>query len=144
MKRLETIFFVSVFSALVLSGCGAPTPDDARTDPAPETPTLDFGGGKPRPALVFEPTELPDGQAGQAYEARVSVSRNVTPAGGFFLAEGTLPPGLELVVLEGEDALLLSGTPSEAGVFIFTLGVWCFGTNVSGQEGQQEYQLVVH
>jgi len=33
--------------------------------------------------------------------------------------------------------------PTETGTFKFTVGAWCLGTNVSGQTGQREYELVV-
>ena len=97
----------------------------------------------PRPELVFDPTALPDGQLGVTYEAEVHVSQNVTPVGEFYLVEGTLPPGLELVQWEGENAVRITGAPAEAGTYSFILGVWCYGTSVNGQMGTQEYSLVI-
>ena len=99
--------------------------------------------GDRRPALVFSPAELPQAQVGQPYSATFSISGNVTPVGDMFVDTGTLPPGLQLTFDEASRTAELSGTPTEAGTFKFTVGAWCFGTNVSGQTGQREYELVV-
>ena len=99
------------------------------------------GGG--RPALVFSPADLPPAQAGQAYSATISISHNETPVGDMYVDSGALPAGLALVFDETSRTAQISGTPSQAGTFKFTVGAWCFGTNVSGQTGQHEYELVV-
>ncbi len=98
----------------------------------------------PRGPLQFAPTALPDAQVGVPYEAKVSISDNATPAGEFSISEGTLPGGLTLEKVEGEDAARISGTPQEAGAFTFKIFVWCYGTNVSGQVGEKEYTLTVN
>lgn len=95
-------------------------------------------------ALEFEPDELPNAQRGAAYETRVRVTENNTPVGEFWISDGGLPAGLELVKLEGEeDTAIIRGVPEEAGAFTFTVNVWCYGTNVSGQQGEKEYTLLV-
>ena len=99
--------------------------------------------GGQRPALVFAPAELPEAQVGQSYSATISVSGNVTPVGDVFVDAGTLPAGLQLNFDEASRTAELSGAPTEAGTFKFTVGAWCLGTNVSGQTGQREYELVV-
>jgi hypothetical protein len=96
-----------------------------------------------RGPLVFQPDELPAAQAGISYEARIIISGNTTPAGAFSVSEGTLPAGLQLETLEGENAARIFGTPTRAGAYKFTIFVWCYGTNVSGQTGEKEYTLVV-
>ncbi len=97
----------------------------------------------PRGLLKFDPAVLPEAQVGVPYEAKVSISDNATPAGEFSISEGTLPGGLTMEKIEGEDAARISGTPQEAGAFTFRIFVWCYGTNVSGQVGEKEYTLTV-
>jgi hypothetical protein len=41
------------------------------------------------------------------------------------------------------NTIQISGTPTVAGTFSFTIYVWCYGTNVSGQTATQGYTLVV-
>ncbi len=100
--------------------------------------------GDRRPAaLAFSPAELPEAQVGRPYSATISVSGNVTPVGDMFVDTGALPPGLQLTFDETSRTAEISGTPTEAGTFKFAVGAWCFGTNVSGQTGEQEFELVV-
>lgn len=99
--------------------------------------------GPERGPLVFQPDELPAAQVGFPYQAKIGITGNVTPAGSFSVQENTLPPGLTLEVLKGEDAARLFGTPARAGTYEFKVFVWCYGTNVSGQTGEKEYTLVV-
>ena len=97
----------------------------------------------PRGPLKFDPAALPDAQVGVPYETRISISDNATPAGAFSISEGTLPGGLTMEKVEGEDAARITGTPQEAGTFTFRVFVWCYGTNVSGQVGEKAYSLTV-
>ena len=99
--------------------------------------------GDRRPALVFSPAELPQAQVGQPYSATVSITGNVTPVGDMFVDIGTLPAGLQLTFDDASRTGVISGTPTETGTFKFAVGAWCLGTNVSGQTGQREYELVV-
>ena len=99
--------------------------------------------GGQRPALVFAPAELPEAQAGQAYSATITVSENVTPVGGMSVDNRSLPAGLEFSFDETARAATISGTPTETGTFKITVSAWCYGTNVSGQTGEHEYQLIV-
>lgn len=71
------------------------------------------------------------------------------------LALGRRPPGKQVggdtdvveldlaLAKEPEDTIQVSGTPTVAGTFTFTIYVWCYGTNVSGQTATQGYTLVV-
>ena len=97
----------------------------------------------PRGPLKFDPAVLPEAQVGVPYDAKISISDNATPAGAFSISEGTLPGGLTMEKVEGEDAVRISGTPQEAGTFPFRVFVWCYGTNVSGQVGEKGYTLTV-
>jgi hypothetical protein len=96
-----------------------------------------------RPPLAFTPTELEGAHAGRPYLATISVQQNATPVGAMSISSGELPPGLELTFLEGSDAGEITGTPAAAGTYVFTVEVWCFGTNVNGQTGSATYTLVV-
>jgi hypothetical protein len=94
-------------------------------------------------ALVFTPDQLPDAQVGVPYSAEIQVTKNMTPVGGAQVSDGKLPAGLTLEKVESKDTILISGTPTEAGTFTFTVAVWCYGTNVNGQMGQKKYTLIV-
>jgi len=97
-----------------------------------------------RGPLKFDPVSLPSAQVGVPYEAEIKVTENVTPVGDFSVAPDTLPPGLELAIEEEvADTAKITGIPEEAGTYTFTVSVWCYGTNVSGQTGEMEYTIVV-
>jgi hypothetical protein len=97
-----------------------------------------------RSELQFSPTTLPDAQVGSAYAATITVTQAATPVDGASVQDGALPAGLELAVSRDPiDTIHLSGTPTAAGTFKFTIYVWCLGTQVSGQTATQEYTLVV-
>ena len=101
-------------------------------------------GCTPRPALQFSPATLPDAQVGSPYAATVTVSQAVTPVGGASVQDGALPAGLDLVLAkQPANTIQISGTPTVAGTFNFTVYVWCYGTNVNGQTATQGYTLVV-
>src|SRR3954471_7605568 len=97
-----------------------------------------------RGALNFTPDRLPDAHSGQAYEVIVTVTGNVTPVGDMYVSGGSLPPGMTLDFTRGSsNNARLTGTPTTAGSYVFTISAWCLGTNVSGQAGDQNYSLVV-
>jgi hypothetical protein len=98
-----------------------------------------------RAALSFSPDRLPSATAGQAYEAIITVSGNETPVGDIYVSNGALPAGITLDFSQGSaDNATLSGTPTAAGTYVFTVSAWCLGTNVSGQMGETNYTLVVN
>jgi hypothetical protein len=97
----------------------------------------------PRPALEFLPGQMPDAQVGHPYEVEILIAQNVTPVGNYSISDGALPPGLELVMDEQLHTARITGTPNQAGTYPFTVSVWCYGTNVSGQTGEKQYTLVV-
>jgi hypothetical protein len=97
----------------------------------------------PAGPLIFKPDTLPDAQIDVSYETEIQVTQNKTPVGEFSISKGALPAGLELIKVVGKDQAKISGIPTEAGTFTFTVSVWCYGTNVSGQTGEKEYSIVV-
>jgi hypothetical protein len=131
LSAILLVAFVSMSCRLFVGGTTTRQPEDRE----------DFGptGGP----LNFVPESLPAAQVGMTYEEEIRVTGNNTPVGDFALSEGALPAGLELVFVEGENAATISGIPEETGAFMFTVSVWCFGTQVSGQTGEKEYSIVV-
>jgi hypothetical protein len=107
--------------------------------PATPTPTL-FPVSK---SLQIKPDTLPNAQLGVMYETEIQISQNVTPVGDITIQQGALPAGLQLEFLRGEDAAKISGIPDETGTYTVTLFAWCYGTMVSGQTVEKEYQIVV-
>ena len=94
--------------------------------------------------LMFSPVTLADAQAGSPYAATITVTQTRTPVGGAAVSDGALPAGLDLELSDQHDNTIhISGTPAAAGTFHFTVSVWCYGTNVSGQTGSQQYTLLV-
>ena len=111
---------------------------------AQETPTPDpYIFPEVTTPLKIEPDSLLNAQTGVEYEVEIRVSDNVTPVSSVFISDGTLPAGLELVFVDDEDSITISGTPEEAGTFNFTVFVSCVGTMVAGQTGEREYVIVV-
>ena len=97
----------------------------------------------PRPALQFLPDQMPEARTGFPYEVEILISGNATPVGNYSISSGALPPGLELIMDEQLHIARISGTPTQTGSYKFTVSVWCYGTNVSGQTGDKQYTLVV-
>jgi hypothetical protein len=102
-----------------------------------------FRDPRPRPALEFDPLELPAAQVDVAYEATITVSQNVTPVYWMQLVDGALPDGLTLEYHEHDSFAKIVGTPTRAGTFKFSVGAACLGTSVNGQMGQKEYVIEV-
>ena len=96
-----------------------------------------------RPALQFLPEKMPEARVGVPYKVDILITGNVTPVGNYSISDGALPTGLELVMDEQLHTARISGTPQQAGTFSFTVSVWCYGTNVSGQTGEKKYSLAV-
>jgi len=94
-------------------------------------------------ALVFSPDQLPPATTGQPYHAVISVTQNVTPVFQMSVDVAKLPPGLSFAFLRGQNAAEITGTPLQAGSYKFTVTALCYGTNVAGQTGGHDYQLVV-
>jgi hypothetical protein len=85
------------------------------------------------PAVTLSPTSLPAGTVNTAYEQSLSA----TPAGNYSFARtgGSLPPGLTLSA-----AGVLSGTPTTAGSYTFTVTATGFGTCT----GTRQYTVTIN
>jgi len=131
-------FLLAIIVLILLASfaCKALTPTAA-------APTPDYIFPEVTTPLKIEPASLPKGQLGADYEVQIRVSDNVTPINSVFLSEDTLPAGLELVYVDGDDSFTIRGVPEETGSFTFTVFVSCVGTMVSGQTGQMEYTIIV-
>ena len=96
-----------------------------------------------RPALGFEPAQLPVAHVGQPYDVVIRVTHNRTPVDSAALGGGALPAGLVLEKAPNGVGAHIVGRPTAAGTSSFTLRVTCFGTNVTGQSGSRSYTLDV-
>ncbi len=101
-------------------------------------------GGNGPSSLVFTPDKLPDAKVGQVYQTTITVTKNDTPVFQMGLAEGGLPAGLSFMFNEGKNSATISGIPTAAGTFKFTVGAACYGTSVNGQTGSQPYLLTIN
>src|SRR5204863_6471767 len=85
------------------------------------------------PALAINPSSLPDGAVGMAYNQTASATGG-TPAYTFGISAGTLPGGLSLA-----SGGALTGTPNAPGVFNFTIKA----TDANGCMGTRAYMVTV-
>ncbi len=86
----------------------------------------------PCPSLTFNPPALPGGAAGIAYNQKVTATGGAEPY-HFALSSGALPPGVSLNI-----AGVLSGTPTQAGIYNFTITA-----ESNGCTGAQPYSLAI-
>ncbi|WNH47040.1 putative Ig domain-containing protein [Xanthomonas hawaiiensis] len=82
------------------------------------------------PTLTLSPPALPAGTAGSAYSQALSATGGTAPY-SYSLATGVLPAGLSLSA-----AGVLSGTPTQAGSFVFTATVTDSTAGVPGQSSR--------
>lgn len=86
-------------------------------------------------SLTLNPSSLPAGQRGTAYNQTITASSGVGPY-TFTVASGTLPPGLTL-----SSGGAITGTPTNMGTYHFT--IMATDTN-SADTGSQSYSLVIN
>ena len=91
------------------------------------------GADEPPVVIAIRPEDVPDGEVGQAYAQALTASGGTAPH-TFAVTGGTLPPGLSL---SAQGAL--SGTPSAAGDFSFTVTA----TDTGGNTGSRTYGMSV-
>ena len=86
------------------------------------------------PTLMFKPEVLPDGQRNVQFEQAITISGGTGPY-EFMQLAGSLPPGVSL-----SPSGVLSGTPTAAGTYHFTL----LATDTSGGCGSvRDYTLTI-
>lgn len=100
--------------------------------PGSRTYTLIVNG--PCPALVVNPASLSVGMLGQVYN-QAFITSGGAPGYSFLVSAGTLPPNLVLSA-----AGVLSGTPTSAGNFHFTIQT----TDNNGCQGTRLYTLTIN
>ena len=83
--------------------------------------------------IVISPEELPDGEVSERYRATLTAEGGTEPH-TFAVTGGTLPPGLSL-----SSAGAISGRPSEAGEFSFTVTA----TDADGNTGSRDYAVSI-
>ncbi|WP_321472814.1 putative Ig domain-containing protein [uncultured Paludibaculum sp.] len=88
----------------------------------------------PAPVLTISPSTLPTGVMGSFYYAGLSADGFFSPP-SFSVSSGSLPPGIALTT-----AGVFQGTPSQAGLFSFTVRAASAST---GQSTTRDYQIQV-
>jgi hypothetical protein len=98
------------------------------------SPTAPVGGSAAAPSAVvsIEPGTLPAAVAGSAYSQALSASGGSGPY-TFAVTAGSLPPGVALA------GTTISGTPTQAGTFAFTVRA----TGAGGASGTRAFSLRV-
>ncbi|MCP4323321.1 MAG: hypothetical protein GY787_16035 [Alteromonadales bacterium] len=99
------------------------------------------------PDLKISPEKLPEAIIGQPYYVEFSASMNQTSIGSFHLSSGRLPAGLEFVYVDdnsGGSRAIIEGIPTEIGDFPITIETRSYGTQCSGQSGEQQYVLTMN
>ena len=89
--------------------------------------------GTPCPTITLSPAGLPGGMVGTAYSQTIAASGGTAPY-TFAKTAGAKPPGLSLT-----SGGLLSGTPTDAGIFNFTVTA----TDAHGCTGSQTYSVTI-
>ncbi|TDN78992.1 uncharacterized protein YhjY with autotransporter beta-barrel domain [Stakelama pacifica] len=105
------------------------TASDANSNSGARSYTIDIVA----PTIALTPDMLDDGILGTAYSVTLSASGGVGPY-GYSIASGALPAGL---TLSGDG--LLSGTPTAAGSFGFTLSA----ADANGNAGTKAYSIAI-
>ncbi|HKQ75528.1 MAG TPA: Ig domain-containing protein [Blastocatellia bacterium] len=85
------------------------------------------------PTITFFPSSLPAGAVGTPYSQDIHLDGGTKPISASLIS-GSLPPGVTI-----DASGLLSGAPTTAGIFYFTLR----GTDAYGCMGTHDYGLVV-
>lgn len=128
-------FQMQLYNGQACAGCDPLTGDPISATIGGVTPDINFlltASGCP--IITVNPSTLPNGTVSQAYSA------TVTSTGGagtvtFAVLDGDLPDGLTLTPGSG----LISGTPTAAGAFVFTISA----TDANGCSGARTYHVEI-
>ncbi|HLQ22306.1 MAG TPA: Ig domain-containing protein [Gemmatimonadales bacterium] len=123
--HLDTFGNPAVTSQVCVGGTPQPPTPPAPPPPPPPPPP-------PTPQLAFVDTWVQVGTVGVAYTRQLSVQNGTAPS--FSLASGTLPNGLTVSA-----AGLLSGIPTKAGQFAFTVRA----TDPVAKEASHEFSIQI-
>jgi len=116
---------------------GANSQDERGATFPRSTTACSIGAFEPQSAtttITLSPTALPNGTVGVAYNQTISASGGSGTGFTFAITAGTLPSGLTL-----SSSGLLSGTPTAAGLFTFTVTA----TDSARNMGSQQYTLTI-
>ena len=98
--------------------------------------TIEVGSGD---LLIDTVSPLNTGNVGAVYSQTIAASGGVPPYRNWSVLSGALPPGLTL----NETSGILSGTPTTAGAYDFTLAVDDSSSNGSLQSAQKPFRLTI-
>jgi hypothetical protein len=107
------------------------------TDSASQTGSRAYTLTVAQPTVSVAPATLPNASAGSAYSQAVTASGGIAPY-TYQVSAGALPAGLTL-----SSAGVLSGTPTAAGSFSFTVSATDSSTGTGPASGMRAYTLVV-
>jgi len=95
-----------------------------------------YGGFAP---IVVSPATLPNGTAGVAYNQTVSATGGASTSYTWSVSSGNLPTGLQLGPPTFGPSVQISGTPTAAGSFTFTITAVDSGSN----SGSRTYTVII-
>jgi hypothetical protein len=81
--------------------------------------------------------------AGERAEIVGGLVNGRTPVGGVDLADGRLPPGLELEFVREAMSFAIRGVPSEPGRYEVGIHAWTYGTNYPGDHATATVSIEV-
>ncbi|MFN4257951.1 MAG: beta strand repeat-containing protein [Gemmataceae bacterium] len=96
---------------------------------------LDIGAFELAPAFAITTTSLPNGTYGTAYSQTIETV-NGSPPLSFSISAGALPNGLTLAAATGQ----ISGTPTAAGSFTFTVSV----TDSASSNTSRQFTIIIN
>lgn len=89
------------------------------------------------PDITYKTVAFPDGFVNVAYEAGIAEEGSATAVTAGGVNSGALPPGL---VVNATDHRRITGTPTQAGTFTFTLTL----TDTAGAVVSGTYTITIH
>jgi len=94
----------------------------------------------PSGLTIITSSPLPAGTVGVPYSQAFAATSGVTPYKSWAITVGSIPPGTSLSTLGGILTGLLSGTPTAAGTFSFTVQV----TDNAGTAAAKQFSLTIN
>lgn len=113
------------------------TATDSSPAPGPYSGSRSYALTVGAPAISLAPATLPGAMTGTAYSQTITASGGTAPY-SFVVTAGALPPGLTLA-----SNGTLSGTPTAAGTFNFTVTATDSSTGTGPYTGSRAFSLVV-